>query len=105
MPCIEGGGKWRRRKPRSPQSSSAPSIAICAPPTPGKIIYVDGDAIGAGNGTSWRDAYKFLQDGLAAAEAGDEVRVAQGVYKPDRSAANPEGSRDRAATFRMFVLA
>lgn len=31
----------------------------------GKIIYVDDDAAGANNGSSWEDAYIYLQDTLA----------------------------------------
>ncbi len=62
----------------------------------GKTIYVDDDAPvssvedrngGANNGTSWTDAYVFLQDALVEAETADkpvEIRVAQGVYKPNQ---------------------
>ena len=70
-----------------------------------KVIYVDDDANGLGNGASWQTAYKYLQDALADATAAEkpvEIRVAQGVYRPDRSVANPEGSRDRKATFQML---
>jgi hypothetical protein len=65
----------------------------------GKIIYVDDDANGLANGTSWRDAYKFLQDALAVAKAGDQVRVAQGVYRPDQGTGMKPG--DYEATFRL----
>ena len=47
-----------------------------------EVIFVDQNAPGAGNGTSWHDACLNLQDALAAASAGDEIWVAQGVYKP-----------------------
>jgi predicted outer membrane repeat protein len=46
------------------------------------ILYVDDSAAGANNGSSWQDAYLYLQDALAEALSGDEIRVAQGVYKP-----------------------
>ena len=39
----------------------------------GKTIYVDDDAIDANNGSSWENAYKCLQDALAAAQHGDEI--------------------------------
>jgi hypothetical protein len=72
---------------------------------PVRVIYVDGDATGAETGKSWRDAYRFLQDAMADANeesSRTEVRVAQGVYRPDRSAANPEGTGDRSASFHMY---
>ena len=71
----------------------------------GKTIYVDGRAGGANNGTCWADAYKFLQDALTDADSSEkpvEIRVGQGVYQPDRSAAEPNGTRDTMATFRLI---
>ncbi|MFL7791474.1 MAG: hypothetical protein AB8I69_04985 [Anaerolineae bacterium] len=46
------------------------------------IIYVDADADGANDGSSWTDAYTDLQDALAVAVISDEVWVAEGIYKP-----------------------
>jgi len=71
----------------------------------GRIIYVDDGAPTQGDGSSWDAAYTHLQDALAAAETAEkpvEIWVAQGLYRPDRSAANPEGTGDRAATFGML---
>ncbi len=62
----------------------------------GKIIYVDDDAPvssvedsngGKNDGSSWENAYIFLQDALADANDSDkpvEIRVAQGTYKPNQ---------------------
>ena len=59
------------------------TVPWCAVAT-GKVIYVDDDAFFIGVGTSWTDAFCCLQDALAEAGVGDEIRVAEGVYKPDR---------------------
>ena len=74
----------------------------------GKIVYVDADAAVGNNGSSWQDAYKCLQDALTVAKYGDEIRVAEGVYKPDehvvtgRFGPQVSGSGDRNATFRLI---
>jgi hypothetical protein len=68
-----------------------------------RIIYVDADATGANNGSSWESAYKFLQDGLADANSSAkpvEIRVAQGIYKPDKGTGITPG--DRMATFQLI---
>ncbi|MHC4365689.1 MAG: right-handed parallel beta-helix repeat-containing protein [Planctomycetota bacterium] len=71
----------------------------------GQIIYVDADANGADDGSSWTDARNYLQDALADANSDpnvDEIWVAQGVYKPDANSADPNGSGDRTATFQLI---
>jgi hypothetical protein len=83
------------------------SIAACAAggwrAHAGSILYVDDDAPAGGNGSSWKTAYRFLQDALAA--AGDpasgvnEIRIAQGTYTPDRDEANPNGTGDETISF------
>lgn len=51
--------------------------------TQGGIRYVDRNATGpVHDGTSWCTAYLELFDALSVAVAGDEIRVAQGTYKP-----------------------
>jgi hypothetical protein len=77
-------------------------VLIFSATTQAKIIYVDDDAAGADDGSSWPDAYNYLQDALAVAANGDEIRVAEGIYKPDRNSAYPDGSGDRAATFQLI---
>ncbi|MHC4474860.1 MAG: right-handed parallel beta-helix repeat-containing protein [Planctomycetota bacterium] len=68
-----------------------------------KTIYVDADRPPGGGGTNWSDAYKYLQDALADANASAkpvEIRVAQGTYKPDEGAGVSDG--DREATFQLI---
>jgi len=73
--------------------------------TAAKIIYVDETAAGANDGSSWDDAYNFLQDALADANESEkpvEIRLAQGSYSPDKDSLNPEGTADREATFQLI---
>ena len=46
----------------------------------GTIIYVDRDATGSNNGSSWTDAFTDLGDALNAAAAGDQIWMADGLY-------------------------
>ena len=60
-------------------------ICLITLPVTAKIIYVDDDAIGANDGTSWINAYVTLQDALMEANATQkpaEINVGQGIYKP-----------------------
>ncbi|MBA7546249.1 hypothetical protein ES705_38634 [subsurface metagenome] len=52
-----------------------------------------------GSGTSWADAFKYLQDALNIAELGDQIWVADGTYYPSYLA-DPTDSR--SATFLML---
>jgi len=65
-------------------------------------IFVDTSATGNNNGSSWADAYIYLQDALAAATGSscNEILVAQGVYKPDQGAGITAGSR--GASFHLI---
>jgi len=70
-------------------------------PDPAWVLYVDAAAAPGGDGLSWPTAYASLQDAIAnAATVGNtEIRVAQGVYKPDQGAGRTPG--DRMATFTL----
>ena len=66
---------------------------FCVGATSARIIYVDADATGANNGSSWGNAYTYLQNALRSASSGDEIRVAQGIYKPDRGTGITRGDQ------------
>jgi len=74
-------------------------VSICwVSATGGRIIYVDDGASGKKTGYSWTDACNTLQDALRVASRGDEIRVAQGTYRPDTGGNQTKG--DRKASFR-----
>ena len=76
-------------------------VAVCFSSTVrADLIYVDAAAAGENNGESWDNAYNYIQDALTAAITSDEIRVAQGIYKPDQGAAVTPG--DRTATFQLI---
>jgi len=58
------------------------------------IIFIDVNASGSNNGTSWSDAYNDLQEGLNNSSPGDSVWVAAGTYYPTTTT-------DRDTTFKM----
>jgi predicted outer membrane repeat protein len=74
-------------------------VLFLAPSAIAKIIYVDDDARGANTGTSWANAYQCLQDALKVSISGNEIRVAQGTYKPDQGMGVTLG--DRQARFYL----
>jgi len=64
------------------------------------VWHVDDSATtGLGNGLSWADAFVDLQLALSIAAPGDEIRIAQGVYRP----AAPNGVRTTSFEMRPGV--
>lgn len=80
----------------SGQSSLAFGLLAIAAAHGQAIWYVDQPSTApTPDGVSWCTAFLDLQDALAVSSSGDEVRVADGIYTPDRS------TGDRNATFRL----
>jgi parallel beta-helix repeat protein len=96
------------------------------PNTTVKVIYVDADAVGANNGSNWENAYLclqdaleyinedlreyFLEENLTEAQPSYEIRIANGIYKPDcQTSEGPDGrplvtsSGDWTATFELAI--
>jgi hypothetical protein len=75
-------------------------------PAAAKVIYVDTNAPGpTHDGSSWANAYRYLQDALADANSAAkpvEIKVAQGMYTPDSNSANPNGTGNRNASFQLI---
>jgi len=68
-----------------------------------RTIYVDDDAAGVNNGSSWADAYTFLQDAISEARSAEkpvEIWVAGGVYRPDLGAGQTR--KDCQAVFQLI---
>ena len=71
----------------------------------GKVIYVDHDANGVNDGTSWVNAYVYLQDALADANSAEkpvEIRVAQGIYRANEGLMAVPEFNWRIATFQLI---
>jgi len=87
--------------------------ASCTAAT-GKVIYVDSDAVAEFDGSDWAFACRTLQDAISKVWFGDEIRVAKGIYRPDRRTTISGGGRtgsvrteitasgDQTATFELI---
>lgn len=74
-------------------------------PPRNKCFYVDRNATGTADGLSWQNAFNYLQDAVEAASKAcdvNEIRVAAGIYRPDRTADIPLGTGDRYSTFELI---
>jgi len=66
--------------------------------TPAAVIYVDGASGDDANlGTTWAQAFRTVQKALSVTDPGDEIWIAEGVYRPDEGPGMTAG--DRSATF------
>jgi predicted outer membrane repeat protein len=66
---------------------------------PAAVLYVDSAAPDGGNGQSWVTAFRHLRDALAVVQHSPpscEIRIAQGVYRPDQGTGVQPGNLDAA---------
>jgi hypothetical protein len=61
------------------------------------VLYVDAGATGAGDGSSWTDAFPTLQEALDEATGTDQIWMAAGTYYPDDGPGVTDD--DRSASF------
>lgn len=64
-----------------------------------RTYYVDIDAPPGGDGLSWNAPFTHLSEALDLAASGDEIRVAEGIYRPDQGPGRTPG--DRHARFEV----
>lgn len=79
-------------------NNDVPDECECVP-----VLHVDEMATGANSGSSWADAFTYLQDALdlaATCIVPPEIWVATGTYKPDQGRGLL--SCDRSATFQLL---
>jgi len=103
---------WRARRNRWPGlvlvTAAVLAVAACDNPTgsdaagggatpPENVILVDASATGNEDGSSWSNAFRYLQDALAVATSGNEIWMADGTYYPDEG--DGMADDDRTASF------
>lgn len=96
-------GQWRFFCTHS-QVAFSLSFEVGGPSPTRPIYYVDARATGANDGASWTNAFVHLQDALAAATHGCEIRVAMGVYRPDQGVNCDPGNLTSAFHLKSGVV-
>jgi predicted outer membrane repeat protein len=85
---AENGTGVTEARPRPVQTFLTESV------TP-SVLYVDDSSAPGGTGASWSSAFRDLNDALAIADCSGqvgEIRVGQGLYKPDRGTGDRDGA-------------
>jgi predicted outer membrane repeat protein len=75
-------------------------LSACSGSRTSRILYVNQDSPGGGDGTSWETAFTNPRQALKAAVSGDEVWVAAGIYGP----AEPDGREVLSLVNGVLVL-
>lgn len=76
-------------------------LLITVPASAQTVWYVDDGGDTENGCTSWADACLELQTALSLTEAGDQIWVAAGTYKPDYDVATGKHTGDRGAAFEL----
>lgn len=100
---LSGAHSTKRRKNFEILLTSCLLLALMQSTIVAGTIYVDSRAEGSNNGSSWADAYKYLQNAIIEADTTEkpiEILIANGVYKPDQGGGKT--SNDQEATFQML---
>ena len=87
--CGGGGGGG------GGSGGGSPAVAV--------VVFVDPSATGAGDGSSWADAYTTVQGGVDAASPGDSVWVKQGAYRAAFATATVLVMKDGVAVYGGFT--
>lgn len=74
---------------------------LLATPSEAAIRYVNRNATGANTGLSWVDAYRELVSAINAAQPGDEIWIARGIYYPDYDPGTGTHTGDRSLRFHL----
>lgn len=63
-------------------------LTLAAPSLMAAVKYVDSQAGGANDGSSWANAYTDLKAAIAASASGTDLWIAQGIYRPGTTSAD-----------------
>ena len=72
-----------------------------APTSRQAVRHVDDDALPGGNGETWATSFRYFQDALRLAVAGDQILVAGGTYRPDLDEVGLVAAGVRTETFHL----
>ena len=55
------------------------------------VWYVAGDALQSGNGSSWAEAFRTIEEGVSASSSSDELWIKTGTYTISKEILNRQG--------------
>jgi len=88
-------GKWTFT---SAALGASATFTVSASSSSGTVLYVDRNSPGPiRDGSTWARSFLYLQDALAVSGTNNEIRIADGTYRPDQGSGQTAGSR--SATF------